>query len=72
MKLLNINDFASCSFTWNVNDIYNIKVCFWMQTIYFDTCLNSKRAVCSLENCIYHLDTFFQNFVLIVKYGVVV
>ena len=49
MQLLNINDFVRCSCTSNVNDINNLKVCFCKQTIYFDTCLNPKRAVGSLE-----------------------
>ena len=49
MKLLNINDFVRCSCTCNLNDINYIKVCLWKQTIYFDTCLNPKLAVGSLE-----------------------
>ena len=43
------NDFVWCSCTCNINDINNIKVCFWKQTVYFVTCLNPKRALCSLE-----------------------
>ena len=38
MKQLHINDFVNCSCTFNVNDMNNIKVYFWKQTIYFDTC----------------------------------
>ena len=49
MKLLNINYFVRCSCSCNVNDINNIKVCLWKQTIYCNTCLNPKRAVSSLE-----------------------
>ena len=35
---LNINDFVRCSCTFNVIDMNNIKICFWKQTLYFDTC----------------------------------
>ena len=49
MKLLNMNDFVRFSCICNVNDINNIKVCLWKQTIYFDTCLSPKQADGSLE-----------------------
>ena len=58
-KILNINDFVRCSCTCNVNDINNIKVCFWKQTIYFDTCLNPKRTVCRLERLYISSGYFF-------------
>ena len=49
MKLLNINDFVRCSCISNVNDINNIKMCLWKQTICFDTYLSPKQADGSLE-----------------------
>ena len=59
MKLLNINDFVRCSSTCKVNGINNIKMCFWKQTIYYDTCLSPKRANDIYKDCIYHLDTMW-------------
>ena len=38
MEQLDINNVVRCSCTFNVNNMNNIKVCFWKQTIYFDTC----------------------------------
>ena len=60
MKLLNINDFVRCSCTCNVNDINNIKVCFWKQTIYFDTCLKPQTSCWKFRVSVYHLDTLLN------------
>ena len=49
-------DFIRCSWKHNVNDIYNIKVVFWMQPIYFDNCLGPKRAFDCKNDCVHHLD----------------
>ena len=61
MKLLNINDFERCSCTCNVNDINDIKVCFWKQTIYVDTCLKPQTSCWQFRVTVYIIWTLFLN-----------
>ena len=78
MEQININGFVRCSCTFNVNDMNNIKVCFWKQTIYLILVKTPNELLAIKKYCIYHLDTIWilllnvPIFVLMVKHGVVV
>ena len=56
-----VNDFVRCNWICNVNNINNIKVCFWKQTFNFDTCLKPQTSCWQFRVTVHIIWILFLN-----------